>query len=188
MQELKLDSMAALAAWLAAQAIDVGAWGRDGAKRVADLWHELASGDCVLQAAPAVRQIQLVAVRIQRGDDVLLELAQELADGTRRERLILPSEKMRPGEDVLAAARRGLLEELHLAPADVELLPDSYRLRRRQMDSPSYPGLPTVYLIHRLDAIVPGLPDADFWRDNLAFGAGDPVRRQQWGWRAPRRE
>ncbi|MCA9971540.1 MAG: NUDIX domain-containing protein, partial [Anaerolineales bacterium] len=150
MRVIQLVDEAALAAWLAARGIDVDAWGRGGAKTAADLWQEVRRGECVLletAVAPGcLRRVQLVEVIIRRGERVLLELAQELADGRRRERLIPPSEKMQPGEDTAVAAMRGLWEELHLAAADVTLLDAGAAPRRRRLDSPSYPGLPTEYL------------------------------------------
>jgi hypothetical protein len=33
-----------------------------------------------------------------------------------------------------------------------------------------------------VETAVSGLPEESFWRENLAFGDGDPVRRQRWEW------
>ena len=84
---------------------------------------------------------------------------------------------------VLGAARRCLLEELGLAVSEAELY-ESAPPYDRAVDSPSYPGLATVYHVHSVAVAaddLPGLPDADFWLDNTA--PADPVRRHCWGWR-----
>jgi len=83
----------------------------------------------------------------------------------------------------LGAARRCLLEELGLAVSEGALY-ESAPPYDRAVDSPSYPGLATVYHVHSVAVAaedLPGLPDADFWLDNSA--PADPVRRHYWGWR-----
>lgn len=179
---LKLETQTELEMWLRAKKIDISVWGENGAKRVIDLWEELKKEDCFLQDDPPLRSIHLAEVIIEQNGKRLIEAEQELGDGTRRQRRIPPSEKMRPNEDIQVAARRGLQEELHITADRVTLLPQTYRQRQRLLDSPSYPGLPTQYTIHRIEAVVTGLPHEDFWRDNLAFADGDPVRRQRWSW------
>ncbi len=167
--------------WLRQQGVDTSQWGQNGAKTSENLWLELQKGDCVLQKGP-LRLVTVAQVIICRGSLMLVEVAQEFADGTRRQRHIPPAEKMLPGEAVLAGMHRCLREELGVLPEEATLFPDTHRQAVRDLASPSYPGLPTRYVIHRMDAAVPGLPDTPFWRDNLAFGPGDPIRRQQWAW------
>ena len=175
---------AALQRWLAQQGIDTTTWGMDGAKTVSDLWDELQNRDIRLHGDPPLREVALVQVFIRRGDEVLLELAQEFESGLQRHRHIPPSEKMRGGESYREAAVRGLYEEIGIAPADICFIADSYQQFHRDTFSPSYPGLPTRYTVHRIEAKVGTLPDVDFWWENEAHGAGDPVRRHQWGWRS----
>ncbi len=172
--------------WLRQQGVDTVQWGQNGAKTCGNLWRELQKGDCVLQESPLLRLVTVAQVIIRRGGNMLVEIAQEFADGTMRERNIPPAEKMLPGEDVLAGMLRCLHEELGISPEQATLYPETHRQVVRDLASPSYPGLPTRYVIHRMDAAVPSLPDAPFWRDNLAYGSGDPIRRQQWAW-VPRR-
>ena len=183
MPALTFRDAAQLQAWLEAQDIDLSQWGLNDAKTVASLWAELQDGDCVLQADPPLRISHIAQVIISRGEKLLIEAEQELGDGRHRSRLIPPSEKMQPGEDVVAAAWRCLQEELNVGQDGATLYPLTYRQRTHEIDSLSYPGLRTRYIFHRLDADVPGLPDEDFWRDNQAFSPGDPVRRQRWSWR-----
>lgn len=173
--------------WLRQQGVDTSPWGQNGAKTSENLWLELQKGDCVLQKGPLLRLVAVAQVIIRRGSLMLVEAAQEFADGTVRRRGIPPAEKMLPDEEVLAGMARCLQEELGIFPTHVTLFPNTHRQVVRDLTSPSYPGLPTRYIIHRMDAAVPDLPDTPFWRDNLAFGPGDPIRRQQWMW-VPRRE
>jgi len=170
--------------WLAEKDIDTHKWGQRGAKRVVDLWQELTGGDARLQDDPPRRQVEVVQVIIRRGDQVLVEAVQELGDGQQRIRQRPPSEKLKPGEPYAAAALRCLQEELGVAPGQVSLREETYRCLQTTADSPSYPGLPTLYTMHTLEAVVEGLPPEAFWRDNEAYeGGGDPVKRHLWDWR-----
>lgn len=177
------DEVVALQRWLIQQGIDMTNWGMDGAKTVSDLWDELQNGDIKLHGDPPLREVALVQVFIRRGELVLLELAQEFESGLQRHRHIPPSEKMRRNEDYREAAVRGLYEEMGIAPESIFFIADSYRQFYRDTVSPSYPGLSTRYTVHRIDAHVSALPEADFWWENETHGAGDPVRRHLWGWR-----
>lgn len=171
---------AALEAWLRAHGLPLDAWGRGRAKRVADLWAECAAGETTLHDDPLQRRVGVVQVFIRRGGRLLIEVEQEMTDGRRRARLLPPSEKLKGEESPLAAAARCLTEELGLAGPDVKLR-ESGQPARRVVDSPSYPGLPTCYLIYTVEATGDALPEADFWRENNA--AGDVIRRHLWGWR-----
>ena len=177
------EDQAALERWLAAAGVPLGRWGRDGAKTPADLWAEVAAGETTLRNAPPRRAVGVAQVLVRRGGRVLTEIAQEMADGRRRERGRPPSEKLKGGEDAPAAARRCLAEELGIiAPPGV--LYEDRPAEERTLDSPSYPGLPTTYRLFPMAVAaddLPALPEVDFWRDNAA--AGDPVRRHLWGWR-----
>lgn len=170
-----------LRAWLARAGIDTETWGAGGAKGVGDLWREIEAGESQLEDDPPRRVVEVVQVIIRRGDRVLLEIEQELADGRRRQRMRPPSEKLKRGEDYAQAARRCLVEELGAKPADVALVPSTHRLEQQTLDSPSYPGLPTRYAIHEIEARADALPDEDFIRDNAA--GDDPCRWHRWGWR-----
>jgi hypothetical protein len=179
---MRFDNIDELREWLTAVPINMAAWGRDGAKSVEALWQEIVLGETEIQADPPQRQVQLVEFVIRQGDKVLIEAAQELADGQIRQRDILPAEKMKVGEEVETAVRRGLGEELGVASEDVTILGGSYRQYQRLRDSPSYPGLPTHYSIHSFAVQVEGLPEGDFWRDNAVYGQDDPVKRHYWVW------
>ena len=179
----KFESVEELQYWLTANQIDTSTWGKGGSKTVDDLWFEILRGDSVVLADPARRSTTIVQIYIRRGKQRLIELSQELDDGQQRFRLLPPSEKVKPGESSREAALRCLQEELGVGAVHVTFLPTWNEQSTSVMESESYPGLTTEYTIHVLEAQVEGLPDADFWRDNLSFGLGDPVKRHLWGWR-----
>lgn len=168
--------------WLQEEGVNTAVWDQGGAKTVVDLWREIQAGESMLQEEPLRRCVELVEIIVRQNGRYLIEAEQELADGAQRQRHIPPSEKMRPGEDVLDAARRGVREELHLTPDRFDLDAASVQRRQREVPSLSYPGLTTCYVIHRVEAAVSGLPEKSFWRENRAFAGGDPVRRQRWVW------
>jgi len=90
---------------------------------------------------------------------------QEMSDGRIRPRNRPLSEKMRPGENVDDACRRGIFEELGCelgAPERVEMLPESYHRDEQERDSFSYPGLLTQYVLHTMIAVVKHLPATEF--------------------------
>ncbi len=178
------DNPSALAAWLTAGGVPLAEWGRGGAKTVADLWAEVACGETTLGDNPPRRTVSVVQVFIRRGERMLTEIEQEMADGRRRVRGWPPSEKLKRGEDALVAARRCLAEELGIAALPGTLC-EGDPPYEHTLDSPSYPGLPTTYRVHTMtidDAnLTTVLPDAGFWLENAA--PTDPVRRHRWGWR-----
>ena len=185
---LAFADVAALAAWLTNAGIPLERWGKGEAKTVADLWHEVSAGETTLHDDPPRREVRVTQVFIRRDGRVLMEIEQEMADGRRRIRDWPPSEKFKRGEDARLAARRCLAEELGLAVSP-DALCEEGELYTREVDSPSYPGLLTLYRVHTIvlsaaDLPTSGLPPDDFWRDNSA--ANDPIRRHLWGWREER--
>ncbi len=177
----QFDTVYELGKWLGHNGIDTARWGADGAKSVQDLWDELVNGDSRLQLNPPLRQVYVTEVMVQDAGRILIELEQEFGSGDRRVRRRVPSEKMHD-ETSQTAALRCLAEELGVAADRVTFLSDAYERATQTKDSPSYPGLPTRYVFSRIEVAVQGLPAGDFWRENQAFGHGDPVRRHHWGW------
>ncbi|MBN1991507.1 MAG: NUDIX hydrolase [Anaerolineae bacterium] len=167
---------------LLAGGLDLTLWGRDHAKSVADLWQEIAAGEARLQTKPLLRLVSVVQVIIRRKGRVLLEIEQEFDDGRRRLRRQPPADKMKPAETYAEAARRCLAEELGVDRANVTILESTYQQTKKITDSPSYPGLRTRYVFHQVEARVPGLPDTDFWTDEIASNKQDPVKRHHWAW------
>jgi ADP-ribose pyrophosphatase YjhB (NUDIX family) len=179
----EFQNIAELERWLSAQAVDTARWGSDGAKTVENLWQEYRRGEVAFQDEPAARMVNVVQILLRRGDLLLIEIAQELDEGRMRQRGLPPSEKFIAGESPLAAARRGLMEELALDPARVESIELAGDAFKRAVESPSYPGLLTIYTVHTVEVLGADLPAADFWLDNKAALHGDPVQRHLWGWR-----
>ncbi len=170
--------------WLIRNGVDISKWGTGNTKSLADLWNELAVGDIEVRDDPPARVVHVVQIVIRKGNYVLKELEQELGNGERRLRNRLPSEKMKLDENCIDAALRCLKEELDVDSQDVSFVtPTCEQVEQVTADSPSYPGLLTKYTFHTIEAKVRGIPNTDFWRDNAAFGAGDPVKRHYWAWR-----
>ncbi|MEJ2747296.1 MAG: NUDIX domain-containing protein [Anaerolineae bacterium] len=172
--------------WLHQANIDTSLWGEGNAKTVGHLWDELQEGEARLQDSPPLRLVDVVQIIIRRGKQILLEAKQELGNEQVRFRNQPPSEKMKAGENYAEAALRCFREELGVEETAVTFFHDTYTQIETETDSLSYPGLKTRYTFHVIEAQVAGLPDEDFWRDNSAFAAGDPVKRHQWTWRYSR--
>ena len=154
---------------------------------MANLWEEISLGETKIEEDPPRRVVEVARVVIRRGDRILIEVGQEFVDGQTRRRNSPPSEKMRPQENYVVAARRCLTEELGLTPDDSTILKDRYRRKLRVKESDSYPGLITRYVIHVVAAEAPTLPEGTFYTDEEAGGPGDPVRRHRWAWKPVRR-
>lgn len=187
-------SVETLAAWLRARGVDETRLRRDrGGKDVEDLLREIRVGESVLaetrgdgddrddrDARGCSRRVRVVSVRVRRpndaGDDddgtsrCLVEVEQRYAgdDETVARRRNRPlSEKMYPRETWRDAARRAVREELGSALAEdasMTILEDTYAVRVVEEESASYPGLRTRFTLHRVDAVVRGLPIEDEFR------------------------
>jgi hypothetical protein len=180
---LKFENERALEKWLTSHDIGWEAWGSAGSKTASNLWHEYVQGEIAFWEAPPTRAVRVVQIILRRHSRVLLEIAQEFGDGRVRQREVLPSEKIFAGESQFEAAERCLREELGLDSRHIQLINSTAASYQRVADSPSYPGLRTHYTVYTIEAAAEGLPDEDFWRENEAAAAGDPVKRHLWGWR-----
>ena len=143
--------------FLEANGIDTALYGVEEAKSVDDLLRELQKGEATL-ARRVVREISVVTVNVFA--DVgekrhrLVEIKQQFNDGRIRERRQLPmslSETMLPGEAVLDALARALKEELQVG--QYQILGDVTD-SSETMDSPSFPGILTVYHLHRVTILL----------------------------------
>lgn len=179
---VKFSDIQELNQWLLNHGVDTAVWGHQGHKTVENLWKELVSGDAMIQERPPMRLVNVVQVLVRRGNEILLETIQEMASGHKRYRNLPPAEKIKFGEDYLSAAARGLNEELGIKLEQIEFDVSSHTKRTFVSESPSYPGLLSQYTFHDIEASVIGLPEDDFWCDNLAYTEGDPVKRHFWSW------
>ena len=91
----------------------------------------------------------------------LVEAVQVWPDGRQKKRGRLLSETLRPTEEPVEGALRGLCEELGsiATAANIEIEEASLTTWRERVDSPSYPTLPSEYTLYQVSARVHGL----FW-------------------------
>ncbi|PKO07129.1 MAG: hypothetical protein CVU41_03405 [Chloroflexi bacterium HGW-Chloroflexi-3] len=176
-------SVESLRQWLLTQSFDLDSWNRGQAKSVDHLFEEINNRESSIQLKPPLRVVNVVQVLISHEGKFLLELEQELDDKRTRKRSIPPSEKMKPGENCLDAAKRCLLEELQIPDNDVEILSECCKAIYQYRNSRSYPGLRTKYCIYRVKVIVKNLPEEGFWTEEKTNHAEkEIIRRFYWGW------
>lgn len=180
-----LKTIADLEQCLTNNGIDLTKWRIGGAKTVEDLWHELNSEEADIQIDPLHRIVSITQVIIWNDGQILVEKEQEFQSGRMRSRNRPPSEKMKPGEDPHLAAMRCLVEELEISPEEIIESNQSSLPHEKTEDSQSYPGLSTKYIIHRVDMLVRGLPDTDFYTLESKQKRADPIKRHLWGWKPP---
>lgn len=171
--------------WLQGRGVDTSAWGHGRAKTPEHLWRELLRGETQLLPNPTRRVVELVVLIVRRGDHILLETGQQLADGRFRERAWPPSEKMQRGETYMHTAVRGLREELGLAPHEYTLHPHSYYTCHHWRESLSYPTLPAQYCFHIIEVDIPGLPPEPFTTAESTHSTDEAVAVHHWAWRKP---
>jgi hypothetical protein len=174
------DSPGELREWLEKNGIDCAAWGIGGAKSVRQLYDEIAAGETALEDDPPLRRVEVVTLRIGQGGKELVEAGQLMGDGSVRRRDMAPAEKVKPGEDVVAAALRCVAEELGIGGAGVSVGRVAEPREPGAQSSPSYPGLPTAYVFHEVEVRVPGLPAGGFWTREQGDGS---VFAHLWEWR-----
>lgn len=161
-------SVESLYAWLEFRKIDTRRWGAGEAKTVAELFHELWAGECEPLTDQPHRVISVVKVRVldtdAQGTWQLYETKQKFCrDGRTRPRNRPLAEKVRPGEEPVATARRGVLEELgSVLGAAPSIVVDEGNLEEwaETRMSESFPGLETVYKLFQVDVRVEGLTRA----------------------------
>jgi len=171
--------------FLIAQGVPLKLWGKGQAKYVKSLWQELQAGESRLTAVPLRRRVEMVSLIIRRGEKMLIEMEQQLADGRTRTRHIPPSEKLQRNEHFLDAAYRGLQEELHIPPDQAVMKLDTYRKKTVEQLSSSYPGLITEYHIHTIEVDVPGLPQHRFSTQEPPVSTDTITKAHIWDWRFP---
>lgn len=135
--------------------VQVEDWGTGKAKTIAHLTKELADGETTLVEwdGKVVRLVRVTRADIffdhpERGLLKLVELKQVFRDGRERVRDLPVSlaEKIVPGEDPATAIIRGIREELRIMG---NLIPLHVESIEEVNVSPSYPGLESVYELHR---------------------------------------
>jgi ADP-ribose pyrophosphatase YjhB (NUDIX family) len=180
---MTFNSVAELEAWLKAKGMDTSRWGVGGAKSVKNLWDEINQGESQLQTVPPLRLVRVVNVIIRQGRRMLVETKQEFGENQTRSRSSPPAEKIKPGETPVEAAVRCLQEEMEVSPDRVKILAWTAEPEQIRLESPSYPGLVSNYILYEVEAKVAGLPRRPFSTVETAHDDGDPVKNHQWLWK-----
>ena len=105
-----------------------------------------------------LRIVEPIFIRLCWRGRVLVQESQRMVDGRVRQRNMLLAEKKEPsdGGGFMAAAVRGLHEELGIPREDLlqdgvlRHRPDTYQFEIEHFESPSYPGLSSVYRTHHV--------------------------------------
>lgn len=140
--------------------VPLAEWGNGEARTLDDLMNEIASGEATLEEMEDGRLLRVVrGARVHvfyedaGGQYKLVEDRQEYIDGRIRRRMadldMSIGEKMKPGEDAEAAARRSLEEELGVRSGFN--LTSRAKLSERISPSKAFPGLSTKYISHDFD-------------------------------------
>jgi hypothetical protein len=180
---LTFKSTADLKAWLDSKGIDTSCWGTGGAKSVENLWAEIIEGESQIQDEPPLRLVRMVKVIIRNGKRILVEAEQEFGENQQRYRGWPPAEKIKPGENQVEAALRCLQEELQVTPSRVEILSSTSEPEQVHQESPSYPGLRTLYGRYEVEVKVASLPHKPFSTIEATHNDGDPVKNHHWLWK-----
>ncbi|CAJ1365810.1 unnamed protein product [Effrenium voratum] len=161
--------------------IKTAAFGSGKAKPLAALAQEVETGASrlMLDAAEHKKLVRVKDVVVLKLVDdkerLLIEVEEHFSDGRVRATGRLPGSKKETHENLRQTARRILEETLNLEPAMVKLDLAGAEYQHQELDSPSFPGLRTVY------------------RKEVVSGhvsTKDPKRREQFlgsGWRATER-
>ena len=177
-----VKSLQELKDWLTKKGIDFSRWGSGSTKTVKHLWQEIVDQEICLQDNPPLRISAIVQIIIRRGDRILIEVEQEFDDNRSRPRNRPPTEKMKYSESYLDTASRCLQEELSLKPHQFQIINATYQRREEHLESSSYPGLCTRYILHIVEAKVNKLPDTDFWTDEGSESRSDAIKKHHWAW------
>jgi len=121
-----------------------------------ELADEMSQGRSVLlkSSGRLLRVCTLVLLRVETGcGQVLVETAQSFGDGAMTHDVKLPGCKKLPVEEVRDTARRIITQMLNLELAAFTIREDREQFLEEMRDSPSYPGLPTLYRKHVVYAV-----------------------------------
>merc|ERR1719506_3659856 len=135
-----------------AKSTDVSRFGKGGAKTVDQLESELATGmsRLVEGADGKVRRlVNTVALRLYSspGPDkmMLVETAEVFPDGRERKKMHLPVTKLGPNETLQMCVNNWLLPKIGMTAIKMRLDFKNPIVEETTLESPSYPGVLTVY-------------------------------------------
>jgi len=151
----------ALQQQLADAGIDTSTWGTGKAKTLEALQNEIESGETILITGKTGELLRKVVVggadiyyQSPDGKRYRLKEDRQVFEGGRERRRDLGhavSEKMKPDEDPQNAMIRGIQEELGI---NSEITLTESGTDEQKIDSPSYPGLISQYVLHKFHAIL----------------------------------
>lgn len=104
-----------------------------------------------------VRVVDVVLLKLRPkngGEMMLVEVEERFPDGRKRETNRLPGTKKEPYENMTQTAERILKEMLNISPDMVELAVNDVTRHEEEQESPSYPGVRTVYRKEILEGVV----------------------------------
>merc|ERR1711957_4973 len=130
--------------------IDVSKYGTGHAKTLKEFSDELLVGDATLSVQPdgtLSRVVDVVVLLLTRGIDgeTLVETQEILPDGSTVNLGRLPAIKRRPDENQFVAAQKLLKKKLRMDSIHVKLDSEDVKIIEERKESPSYPGISTLY-------------------------------------------
>jgi len=172
--------------WLKTSGIDVNEWGKGCAKAPSDLLKEVMNGESVLSNGRRI--VHVVKVVIRDGDYELVEARQVFTNnnGKIKERGTCLAEKFKPTEEPIAAALRGIREELASVVGDrprLRLLSNNVECFVEENTSRSFPGLISQYQLYRVTLECQGLTRERTGMRFLTGEEGWQGKLHVWEWR-----
>jgi hypothetical protein len=173
-----------LVAQLTAASIPLDQWGTGKAKTVDHLLEEVNGGETVLSCNQdgLLREVSVAAITVTcsigEKNLILREDRQVFGDGRVRRRKLETTmgEKMQPGESPIDAARRSIREELGIQDDKLRVIDGGF-LARGPEESPSYPGLRSLYRFFRFSV---DLPVKHYRREGYTEEQGDKTTYFVW--------
>jgi hypothetical protein len=164
--------------------IDFSSWGTGTSKTIDHLIEEVCVGETKLvkdENGEVVRKLSVIILRVicQTPDGktwLLKEDKQVFNDGRERKKDLNGSifEKIKPDENLGEAARRALTEELNIRDvSQISFMNDDVET----LDSPSYPGLKSVYTKHNAEVQI---NPSDFRQDGYKEEQSDKTTYFAW--------
>jgi hypothetical protein len=134
--------------------IDITKFGIGNAKTLEQLASEVHSGAARLMLDASnykkiVRVVDIVLLRLyatsSKEGTLLVETAEQYPNGNRRETLRIPGAKKQPQENSKEVAQRVLKDFLNMGEVSVHFDFETKESYEEEIDSPSFPGVTTVY-------------------------------------------
>jgi len=141
----------ALQKYLETSGIDVGKFGTDNTKSLHEFADELSNSEASLtrdRSGKVMRVVDVVALLLIKEDtkQILLKTTEKYNDGTTKAKPLLPGAKrLNAHENQFQAAYRILERQLKIDENHVNLDAETVMITEDLRDSPSYPGLQTLY-------------------------------------------